>query len=227
MRTIKLPFIRLPHEFVTLLKSNMGATPQPSEVFKVLRNNPALMMVMEKAFQEFDDGRGLEKVMSALGWQSFRDRLSTLYISKALYGKYSQSTDLEIIDDIKKFETKYHNFEVSSFSRLFLLGFYIRLVNIRQENLKEGQLVQIPDQVIKILSVIEGRAERIDWLILIITHLLLAFDEKLIINHLSQQKKIDDFYQLMSSSDRQLMFENLLSYGASIGEQDFVLYAKI
>lgn len=227
MNVFRLPFIRMPEEFVILLKSNMGGTPQPSDVFKILRNNPALMMVMEKAFSEFDDGRGIEKIMAALGWSSFRDRLSSLYVSKSLYGKFSHVTDLEVIEDIKKFESLYHQFEVSSYSRLYLLGFYIRLANIKQQTLKEGQLIQIPPQVAKILSVLEGRAERIDWLILIISHLLMSFDEMLIINHLSQQKKIDDFYELMSTSDRQLMFENLLSYGASIGEQDFVLYAKI
>lgn len=217
----------MPQEFVTLLKTSMGATPLPSEVFKVLRANPALTMVMERAFAQFDDGRGVEKVMAALGWLSFRDRLCSLYVSKSLYGKYSHVTDLEIISGIKELESTYQQFAVNSFSRLFLLGFYIQLVNIRYENLKDGQIIQIPPQVANILSVLEGRSERIDWLILIISHLLLSFDEQLIINHLSQQKTIDDFYELMSSADRQLMFENLLSYGASIGEQDFVLYAKI
>lgn len=227
MSAFKLPFIRMPQEFVILLKSNMGGTPKPSDVFKVLGTNPALMMVMEKSFSEFDDGRGIEKVMSALGWSSFKDRLASLYISKSLYGKYSQKTDLEVIEEIKQFERTYQQFEVSSYARLFLLGFYIKLANIRCQNLQEGEVIQIPSQVINVLSVLEGRAERIDWLILIISHLLMSLDEALIINHLGQQKKIDYFYDLMSSSDRQLMFENLLSYGASIGEQDFVLYAKI
>lgn len=217
----------MPQEFVTLLKSNLGGTPAPSLIFKELKTNAALVMVMEKAFKEFDDGRGMEKVMAGLGWTSFKDRLASLYISKALYGKYSQSTDLEIVNDIKKLEKKFHNFEVSSFSRLFLLGFYIRLANIRNQTLKEGFIIEIPDEVFNILNVVEGRIEKIDWMILILIHLLNSFDERMIINHLSQQKKIDDFYQLMSSSDRQLMFENLLSYGASIGEQDFVLYAKV
>lgn len=217
----------MPEEFVTLLKSNLGGTPQASEIFKILRNNPALIMVMERAFAEFDDGRGLEKVMSALGWSSFKDRLASLYISKNLYGKYSHNTDTELIEDIKKLESSFHQFEVSSYSRLFLLGFYIRLANIKQQTLKEGSLIQIPHGAFRVLSFLEGRAERIDWLILIISHLLMSFDEELIINQLGQNKKIDDFYELMSSSDRQLMFENLLSYGASIGEQDFVLYAKI
>ena len=104
MNALKLPFIRLPQEFVALLKTNLGGTPKPSDVFKVLQLNPAMMMAINTAFSEFDDGRGLEKVMSALGWSSFRDRLASLYVSKSLYGKYSQSTDLEIIEDIKNFE---------------------------------------------------------------------------------------------------------------------------
>lgn len=217
----------MPQEFVILLKTNLGGTPKPADVFKILKSNPALMMVMERAFAEFDDGRGIEKVMSALGWLSFKDRLSSLYISKSLFGKYSQKTDLEIIEEIKAFERHYQQFEVSSYSRLFLLGFYIRLANIRNYTLKAGEVIRIPAAVSNILSVQEGRAERIDWLILIITHLLMSLDESLIINHLGQQKKIDQLYELMSATDRQLMFDNLLSYGASIGEQDFVLYAKI
>lgn len=227
LKSFHLPYIRIPAEFLQLLKKNMGGTPVPSEIFKILNGNPALILVMGKAFTEFDDGRGIEKVMSALGWSSFRDRLSSLYVSKALYGKYSEKTDLEIINDIKEIENRFQNFAVSSFSRLFLLGFYIKLSNIKQQTLKDATMITIPENVERILSVVEGKSERIDWLILIISHLCLFFDEKLILNHLSQHKKIDDLYELMSSSQRQLMFENLLNYGASIGEQDFVLYAKI
>lgn len=227
MKSFHLPFIRLPVEFMTLLKRNMGGTPAASEIFKVLNTNPALTLVMARAFAEFDDGRGIEKVMSALGWSSFRDRLSSLYVSKSLYGKYLEKTDLEIINDIKELEGRFQNFAVSSYSRLFLLGLYIKLANIRQKTLKDATMIVIPDNVDRILATVEGKSERVDWLILIVAHLCLFFDEKLIVNHLSAQKKIDDLYELMSSSQRQLMFENLLNYGASIGEQDFVLYAKI
>ncbi|WP_408097054.1 hypothetical protein ACJVC5_18630 [Peredibacter sp. HCB2-198] len=229
MKKLHLPYVNLPSEFITLLKSNLSVTTSPAPIFDVIRPNKALYMVLEKAFQEFDDGRGLEKTMMALGWANFRDRTASLYISKFIYGEFPQITSMELVEDIKNLEQKYLDHGVHSFSRLFLLGFYLKLANIQIQRREHNQYLEIkvPEEVGAILKLSQGRSEKIDWLILIIMHLLNAFGDKMLTNALLSGKKLEELYDLMSPDARQFMMDNLLAYGASIKEQDIFLYEKI
>ena len=229
MQKLNLPYVNLPSEFVTLLKSNLSVTTSPAPIFDVIRPNRALYLILEKAFQEFDDGRGLEKTMMALGWSNFRDRMASLYISKFIYGDYPQTTSMELVDDLKLLELKYLDHGVHSFSRLFLLGFYLRIANIQIQRREHNQYleIKIPDEVGMILRLSQGRSEKIDWLILIIMHLLNAFGDKMLTNSLVSGKKFEELYVLMAPEARKIMADNLLAYGASIRESEVFLYEKI
>lgn len=229
MLKFQLPHVHMPQEFVTLLKSNLSVTTSPAPIFDSLRKNRALMMILETAFKEFDDGRGVEKVMLALGWANFRDRMSSLYVYKMIYGDYPSKTDMELVEEIKNLEAIYSDHAVHSFSRLFLLGFYLKLANIQIRERENNQFLElkIPNEIGAILKLSQGRSERVDWLILIVTHLHHALGDKLIMNHLISGKKFDDLYGLMALDARQLMHQNLLAYGASINEADIFLYDKI
>ena len=77
MVKLHFPYVILPQEFITLLKSNLPSTTTSGPIFDVLRPNRALFSILESAFNEFDDSRGLEKVMTALGWANFRDRMAS------------------------------------------------------------------------------------------------------------------------------------------------------
>jgi hypothetical protein len=229
MQKFQLPHIILPAEFITLLKSNLSITTSPAPIFDVIRPNGALYLVLEKAFQEFDDGRGLEKTMMALGWSNFRDRVASLYIYKSIHGIYPGKTSMDLVEDIKDLENRFTNHSVHSFSRLFLLGFYLRLANLQIQKRENNQFLEIkvPEEIGTFLRLSQGRSERTDWLILIVMHLLHALGDKLVMNALVSGKKFEDLYPLMSSEHRQLMLENLLAYGASIQEQDVFLYGKV
>lgn len=229
MQKFNLPYVNLPSEFITLLKSNLSVTTSPAPIFDVIRPNKALYLTLEKAFQEFDDGRGLEKTMMALGWSNFRDRTASVYISKFIYGDFPQKTSMDLVEDIKVLEQKYLDHGVHSFSRLFLLGFYLRLANIQIQRREHNHYLEIkvPDEVGPILRLSQGRSEKIDWLILIVMHLLNAFGDKMLTNSLIAGKKFEEMYQLMSPEARKTMSDNLLAYGASIREQEVFLYEKI
>lgn len=229
MQKLNLPYVTLPAEFLTLLKSNLSVTTSPAPIFDIIRPNRALYHTLEKAFKEFDDGRGLEKTMMALGWANFRDRVASLYIYKTVYGDYPVHTNMELVEDIKTLEQKYVDHGVHSFSRLFLLGFYLRLANIQVQRRENNQFLEmrVPDEVGAILRLSQGRSEKIDWLILIIMHLSEALGEKMLMNALLSGKKFEELYELMSSEARMKMSNNLLAYGASIRESDVFLYDKI
>lgn len=229
MQKLTLPYITLPSEFVTLLKSNLSITTSPAPIFDVIRPNQAIYLTLEKAFKEFDDGRGLEKTMIALGWSNFRDRMASVYIYKAIHGYYPKSTSMDLIEDLKDLENRFINHGVNSFSRVFLLGFYLRLANIQTQRRENNKFLEIkvPEVIGAFLKLSQGRSEKIDWLILIIMHLLNGLGDKLLMNSLMQGKKFDELYELLSPENKKNMMENLLAYGASIQEPDIFLYDKI
>lgn len=229
MKNIELPFVKMPQEFVTLLKSNLSSVTSPSTVFDVIRKNKAIYRVLEISLSEFDDGRGVEKLLTALGWTSFRDRMASLYIYKVIYGHFPSRTNLDLVEDIKKLESLYGDHGVHGYSRLFLLGFYLRLSNLQIQKKQSNQLleIKIPTEVSKVLKLSQVRSEKLDWLILLISYLILNLGEKTLINLLSAGKRLDDIFPLLSLDQRENLHQGLLAYGASINEPDFFLFEKV
>src|SRR5688572_25717135 len=115
MIKLQLPYVNMPQEFVTLLKSNLQVTTSPAPVFDVIRPNKALYSILEKAFKEFDDGRGLEKVLMALGWANFRDRMAGVFIYKKIFGDFPSRTDMELVEEIKQTEMRFADHTVNSY----------------------------------------------------------------------------------------------------------------
>ncbi|HXH29787.1 MAG TPA: hypothetical protein VNJ01_03135 [Bacteriovoracaceae bacterium] len=226
---LNLPFVPLPREYVTLLKSNLSTITSPGQVFNVLRLNKALYFLLEKAFAEFDDGRGLEKTMMALGWPSFRERTASLFIYKAKYGTYPATTDLNLVEDLIELERKYSPHGVNSYSRLFLLGFYLRLANLQNSHRESSGSMElkIPEEIGHLLKLSQGRSEKIDWLILVLYHLFEALGIEVLTQELSAKKSFQDLYSLMGPESREHMCSNLLAYGASIDEPELFLYEKV
>ncbi len=229
MHRIELPYVPMPKEFVTLLKSNLSVVNSPEIIFEGIRQNRALYNVLENAFKEFDDGRGLEKLMLALGWSNFRDRMASVYVYKSIYGEYPAKTDMDLVDDIKAIETRFTEHAVHSYSRLFLLGFYLKLAQLKVRNRENNRFMELklPHEIGTLIAISEARSERPDWLLLIVSHFQIAFGTKNLINGLIAGKKFDELYELMNPEHRELMHRNLLAYGASIQEEDIFLYGKV
>jgi hypothetical protein len=229
MQKLYLPHVILPAQFITLLKTNLSVSTSSAPIFDLIRPNQAIYQTLEKAFKEFDDGRGLEKTMVALGWSNFRERMASLYVYKAIHGKFPISTSMELVEDVKELEIRFSNHGVNSLSRIFLLGFYLKLANLQIQNRENNKFmeIKIPDEIGSLLKLAQGRSEKIDWLILILMHLLQGLGDKMLMNSLISGKKIDELYQLLTPELRKNMMDNLLGYGASIREQDLFIYDKV
>jgi hypothetical protein len=229
MIKLHFPFVNLPHEFVTLLKSNLSVNNSSGTILEMIGPNRALLSILESAFKEFETGRGLEKVIMTLGWSNFRDRMASVYISKSMYGEFPSKTDMELVEDIKSLENRFTDHSVNSYSRLFLFGFYLKLANFEIQHREDNKFleIKIPDELGAMLKLSQGRSERIDWLILILVHLFSYFGEKTLTNHLVAGRKFEELYAQMPKEDQQIMGQNLMAYGASIQEPDIFLYEKV
>lgn len=230
MKELRLIYAHLPQEFVTLLKSNLSGQVEPSAVFSIIRPNKALYSMLEKSFKHLDDGRGLEKIMLAQGWNNFRNRVASLYVSKAIYGHYPLKTDMSLVEDLTQFEQDFQGHGVQSNSRIFLLGFYLKLAQLSLQQTEGNRFFEIEiskPSVLKALKLTQGRSQRLDILILTLSHLIQGLGEKTLTNAIVQGKSFSEIYDSLSDRDRKLMHDNLLAYGASIGEDDIFLYEKV
>jgi hypothetical protein len=228
MHKFDLPHVILPTEFCHLLKLNLSVANSSSIVLERINTNRALYTCLEKIFKEFDDGRGFEKTMAGLGWQNFRDRLASVYLYRWINGKFPEKTQLQLVDEIKGLENQFQHHCLNGYSRLFLLGFYLKLVNLKAQHLFSNYLeYKIPDEVVILLRLSQIKSERIDWLILILTNLIWGLGYNTLLTSIANGKQLNDLYDLLDSDVRKMMFQNLLAYGVSIGEEDFFLYQKI
>lgn len=229
MQKLVLPYVVLPEEFVALLRSNLSGVTSATPVIDVLKKNRALFAVLEKAFGEFSDGRGLEKTLLALGWSNFRDRMAGVYVYKAIHGYFPRQTTMGLANEAIELEQRFAGHCVHGYSRSFLLGFYLILANLTIQKRESNRYleIKIPESVSALLRLSQGRSEKVDWLVLVGWHLLAALGDKLVLQSVAAGKTIEDLYPLMGKDERRWMLENLLSYGASIGEDDFFLFEKI
>ncbi len=229
MQKITLPHIVLPLEFTTLLKSNLSVSHAHTLISDTFHSNPSLEKYLENSFDEFGSSKGLSKSLSTLGWHNFRDRLAGIYVYKTLKGKFPSKTMNEFIDDVKDFEFRFSDHSIQGVSRCFLLGFYLKMANLENKKKVTGTFheIKIPEEIGAFLRLSQVKSEKIDYLILILFHLLLALGDKVLLNALMSGKKIEDLLSQMSSESKKMMFENLLSYSASIDDPELFLYGKI
>jgi hypothetical protein len=222
-----LPFLILPEEFIHLLKSN-HITALPS-IIDTIHANKALCHILEGAFKEFNTQKGVEGILNSLGIENFRDRVASIYIYKSIYGTYPNQTNLDLVEGIKNFEGRFQNYSIHGHGRLFLLGFYLELANLKiQHELGErAQELSIPNSIEECLKLSQGRSHLIDLQILLLTHFSLALGEQEVLERLKRKEGFDIFYQHLSSGARDQMAKNMLAYGASIQAPDIFLYEKV
>ena len=225
---VHLPALVLPKEFLTLLKEPNSAQ-KSSQIIATLRASPALSMVLEKAFNEFDENKiGLEKISTTLGWDHFRDRMASVYIFKILNSVFPDKTDMDLVEDIKFFEKRFGDKTLAGDSRLFMLGFYLKIFNLFEMNQDTDVLAtKVPASVDKILALSKARTDKADWLVLLTWHLCEFLGEYKLVELVSKATPWPALYALLSDEQKFHLVSNLLSYGASIREDDPFLFERI
>jgi hypothetical protein len=228
---IQLPAIILPAEFVQLLKDPVAATTgfeAPVPVF--LRRNRGLSLILTRALAEFDEHNvGLERVFATLGWAHFRDRMASVYLFKAMNGAFPHKTDMDLVADVLKFETRFREQAVAGASRLFMLGLYLKLFNIylSQRSNAPTEKVEVPAGVDRALALTQGRSDRLDWLVILCWHFDSFLGTEAFLSALKNGSTYATLYGYLALSQQQQLVTNLLSYGSSIQESDPFLYERI
>ncbi len=219
----------LPTEFCKLLKdAHSGSLGHGSPVAETLRGSKSLSLILSRAFKEFDEHKlGLEKVLHSLGWSPFKERWASVYLFKILHGSYPEKTDLQLVQNIKLFEQHFLPIAHSSSNRLFLLGFYLEVLNLYRRNTRDLEPLIVPHTLFDFLHQAKVKTAEPDWLILLGWHFSSFLGEETLNQSLSEKKSFSTLYFMLTESQRFLMLSNLMAYGASIQESDPFLFNRV
>jgi hypothetical protein len=228
-----LPKITMPSDLNDLLKENVSQQILNPEhlVVKAIRKNRPLQIILEDSFRSIDENQlGLEKMMSAFGWNHFKLRWCSIYIFKTIFDFYPNEIDLDLVADIEAFEQRFQGLSAVGHSRVFLLGFYLKLINLHYK--KNNPEVSddewfIPELVDNICRDYFVKSEKPDWLILTLWHFVKFLGVDKVKPFLSQPQSYQLLFAYLTEPQRYQLVNNLLVYGASISEPQFFLYEKV
>lgn len=227
---ISFPVLKLPEVFVELTKSvNHGDKSSIMNVMDFINREDALKSVIRNCFAEFDEKKLISNIIGTLGWKHFRDRLSSIFIYKEVFGSYPSATDINIIGNIQEFEARFENITVNSNSRLYLLGFYLKLVESYQR--EEGEEINLFDELLDLEEVIHysnARSQKADWLLIATWHMVEYIGTKKFQELYSEgEATIEYMMELITEEQKKQFINNCLSYGASIYDQDFFVFKRV
>lgn len=229
---IKLPPIRLPEQMCKLLSMDIHDNRKSyAMVADILYTSKFLTMLIEQYYVAIEKWNNLEEILNHTGWIGFRNRLSCIYIEHAMKGHYPKNPNLDLSKVISDFETKFENYSLAGFGRTYLLGLYLRMVDVhfnQMDDFLDDGIIQRPLCVLDILKLGKLKHEKLDWLILLIWHL----QEHWGTYELEQKiKRVNgNLYSLIEELDdefKEHMIENFLTYGFSIGQDDMFLFEKV
>jgi hypothetical protein len=215
----------MPEHFTRLLVSNIqNSTLSNTNLEMYLSENKELHTLIRKIFRDIDPDGFLGKILSISGWTGIRNRLAAVYIEYAMNGKFPDTANLTLVNDIVNIENKLRHFTPSGFSRAFLLGFYAKmtLVQIKKSTDGKSPLI-INEEHFEFMKWSKTKSIRIDWLFL----QLIQYDHFLgterLKSLLSNGAKYETLFALLSAQEQKLMIDNCMVYGASINDTNIFL----
>lgn len=220
------PAISLPPNVAFLLKENMGnLDDRAKEIFQQALERWPHTLGLLRFFSEFDSKLRWQKILSNIGWNSFRDRLTSIYLYHALKGRFPQTTMPELLTDVLAFEAKLLPYSVGGPSRAYMLGLYFKLVEIEHQN---EILSELPSSLLSCLEQSKSKVVEIDLLFLVLWHYChflgeKNFEQKFLHGQTSHQA----FYTELGAAERRIMCTNLLHYGHAIGEKSWFTEKRV
>jgi hypothetical protein len=218
------PVINLPDYFTVILASNMQVSGQNFIGLQTyIHSKPPLTSLVKKIFHDIGPNIEVGSIIKSLGWIGFRNRITNAFLEYEMSGHFPATPDSSLLVDLINLEEDLKSYEVSGYSRGFLLGFYIKMIEIQRTKLKLSSF-SIDLNYIPFLDFSASRFPRIDWSYLMILHFNEFLGESKLKKFLVDKVGFDKIYSEMSDDHKGIFAQNLLSYGCSIGESD-IFYA--
>ena len=194
-------------------------------------NKAFLRLHVEKLFSRYMKVGSIETMLGALGWKGFRDRLSSSYLYHFYHGFFPSEDENDNIKEVMKFEDSLVNIFPEGNSRIFFLGFFLKMCEI--QSMKENSdhfisYLNLSREIKDVLKLGKQKVIRPDWLILTLIHFESFFGKENFVDFIKEDK--GNFLKLKSRLDPEqleLMIQNMLRYGASINDDDVFIFEKV
>lgn len=211
---LTINYVALPGLFTTLLKSNMQTHSKAYLAFtKAVLEDDQLYSITHQTFSHGEKKLNVEFVLKSYGWLGFRDKVAANYIHHYQNGLFSKNVDTKLVQDILTFEKTFSFLCLDGYSRVFLLGFYLKL----SPNLDLAFSALQNSDFVKVLKKSQGRHHQADFFILTSLFFYQTLGKKFI-SALDSRKKFSEMTELLSSEDRRELLSICLKYGASIND---------
>jgi hypothetical protein len=202
-----------------------------STLHDLIEDDPFLDILIREIFKEYLEKGGILSMLSALGWEGFRNRLAQAYLYHLRYNKFPNRIVLDEINDVLDFERRFSFLYSEHNSRVFLLGFYLKICQVYMEE-KVGShnfdFLLVPIEVDEIL--IEGKSKSLnpDWLIMTVWSLFLLNGKEKTITLIDKTKgNFTEILGLIDTEDYQKIISGLLIYGNGVNDTQFFIGEKV
>ncbi|MDA8792324.1 hypothetical protein N9N67_03710 [Bacteriovoracaceae bacterium] len=236
MKELYLPYIKLPKSFTRLLKTHFKGINTVTEnrpIMEAMNDDKGFGFIVNNCLREYSQNKSIESALSMAGWKFLRERLASVYFHFLCKQKFDWDVEIEAIDDLLEFEEIFIDSTFDSLSRLFMLGFYLKVVDVKYNGLDgmadQGQGILNDSLAMKdIIFAGSVKHERADYVVLGCFLLRSYMDEKDIVKFFSNNKmSYDKVLSFLSPQQQANILNNLLNYSMSIEDYDMFYYEKV
>ncbi len=214
-------YIDMPDEYTRLLRVDMSTTSKfHTGLQSYILEHTSLMGIVNRLLSNGEEV-DVHAHMKKLGWHGVRDRILSYYMGIVYKSTHIEKVDFTLVDDILDFEQSFRFATVSGYSRLVLFGMYMKLDCADQgvDDITKHPLYP-NDITISYLKKMQEKVINIDYIIILIHHLLNFLGEDKLSSFISQNFSYESIYINLSEEQKEMMAKNFLTYGASIGESE-------
>lgn len=199
------------------------------EIWDYIHCDKSMSLILPRIFEKDHLGGDLKAQMSSYGLKGIRDRLSSLFLFHLTENMRAKKVDLTYVLEVQQFEERFNQFANDWDSRIFMLGFYLRMRDLKNEiyNEPDEYELNIPLDVDEILTLGKTKIEKLDWLILTIKEFLKYTDKDSIVKWLNESSDFYDLFKLIKLDEQKEVLRELLTYGHAIKDKDFFVFNKI
>lgn len=221
---IKFPYVSLPEYYTRLLSSNIQNSTQVNNNLEMyINDNKEFNALVKKVFRDIDPDGFLGKIISIAGWAGIRNRMAAVFLEHAMTGKFPDTANLSLVNDLVSVENKLRHFTPTGYNRAFLLAFYAKMTLIHIKMISDSRDLSpliIKDDHIEFMKLSKAKSVRIDWLMFQI----IQFEHFLGLDRLHALLKNETRYaalfSLLSPEEQGQMMNNCMTYGASINDPE-------
>lgn len=216
---MELNYVDMPNAYCHLLGVDMTSTSKHHlGLQNYILKDSSLRGITSRIFSRGQD-LDINSQIKSLGWYGVRDRLMSYYLNFALNSDHAIKVNVDNIEDILEVEKSLRFSTVSGYSRVLLFLFYLKLDNLeRSEHSLEAHPLFPDARIIRILKLTNKRTIQIDYLIILLHHLMEYLSERELTECIRNGFSYEALYLKLEEQQISELCENFINYSSSIND---------